>query len=666
MKRILFICTAMIVVFSAGTIDTQAKTYNLTVQADRQTQQWNKFYEKGVATCHQYTLIDSYWKRSVGKALRFGHDSAGFQYWRGHGILHDDVGLVKAASATSLSLNWTNFDKVYDTGRAVGMYPICEIGTTPAALAKDPSSTISASYNNRPPIKSPPTKYGWGQWIALMDSIVKHVEHRYGADEVRDKWYFEVWNEPNWWYESFSEYVTLYTYTAAALKKADPLIRIGGPACQGNYTFTLDAEISKLLNQCHTATNPITNTVGVPIDFLTWHVYADNPIEVGGVKGSTLNANTAVTLHRMMIDSLKSPGYSWFKGPSFGDETGPTSRVPVQRDMHQTASWLARTVHLLNEGGPDYPPPGMLAYWSISDIYQEGMNKTNNLTFQEGNYGMLLRGSANYAPSWDIPKPVFQAYRLLHKLGAWEDSSFGGITTAPAPVTDGVGIVATSSRKGKGNDSLQILVYNHYASTTQSSAPKDSIVLTVDNIPWLPGAVRVDHFAIDTIRGNTYTKWVSLGKPDVPTNAQWDELRKASDLARYDQTTTVTEAGSTFTKSFSMNYFSVHLIVLSNPHSVSAKKKLSGEAAKEMPGVPKLSVHDRAVILNMPQAEKYRLSIHTTGGRKIFQTAAVGPGSALIKIPKIPAGTFVVECRGTRRSIAGRLVRESGTSILTQ
>jgi beta-xylosidase len=641
--------------FTACWFGAQAKTYTLNVQADRQTQEWNRFYEKGVATCHQYTLIDSYWKRGIGNALKVGHDSAGFQYWRGHGILHDDVGLVKAASASSLTLDWTNFDKVYDIGRAAGMYPVCEISTTPAALAENASSTISASYNNRSPIKSPPTKYGWGQWTALMDSIVRHVENRYGADEVRNKWYFEIWNEPNWWYVGFPDYLTLYSYTAAALKRADPNIRVGGPACQGNYTFTLDAELSKLLNHCRSATNPLTNTQGIPIDFLSWHVYGDNPITVGGVTGTVLNANTAVTVHRMIIDSLKSPAYSWFKGIAFNDEVGPTSRVPVQRDMHQTASWVARTVHLMNEGGPDYPPPPMMTYWSISDIYQEGMNAPGNVSFQQGNYGMLLRGTSNYAPSWDIPKPVFQAYRLLHKLGAWEDSSSGGITTNPAPVTDGVGIIATSSRKGSANDSIQILVYNHYASTTQSAAPQDSIILTVNNIPWLPGDVRVDHFAVDTILSNTFTKWVGLGKPAVPSNAQWDELRKASDLARYHEATTTTLTGNTLSMGYSQHYFSVHVIILSNPKGASAGKP-AGQAAAAGSGGLRASVRGHTINLETRRGGKYTVGIYSTSGREILETTVDGPGNAFISIPTKPAGAFVLECRDARSLLVKQLV----------
>ncbi|MBN1309255.1 MAG: hypothetical protein JXA18_15125 [Chitinispirillaceae bacterium] len=654
MKHAYILCMATIAVFAAGLFTTQAKTYHLTVQADRQTQQWNRFYEKGVATCHQYTLIDSYWKRGIGKALKFGHDSAGFHYWRGHGILHDDVGLVKAATAASLTLDWTNFDKVYDTGRAVGMYPMCEISTTPAALAQDPSNKVSASYNNNSPIKSPPTKYGWNQWMALMDSIVRHVEERYGVDEIRNKWYFEVWNEPNWWYASFNEYLTLYIYTAAALKRADPQIRVGGPACQGNYTFTNEAEIANLLNHCRSTKNPVTQETGIPIDFISWHVYSDNPLEVNGINGFLLNPNTAVTVHRMMLDNLRTSEFSWFKGPSMNNETGPSSRVPVQRDLHQSASWLARTIHLLNEGGPEYPPPDMFGYWAISDIYQEGMNNTSNISFQEGNYGMMVRGTPDYPPSWDIPKPVFQAYRMLHKLGNYELSASGGIPTDPYKIDDGVGIIATASREGNRNDSIQMLVYNHIASSTQNSAPKDSVILTVENIPWT-GDVRVQHLALDTVRSNTYTKWRSLGRPARPSNAQWDELRQAGELAHYSPETTTSLTGSTFTMAFSQNYFSVHLITLSNPNALPVKKPVV-ESAIAKSNALRANVHEGAVMLEIRGTEQYTVNVYTTAGRNIFTTSAKGPGNTRISVSGMPAGAFVLECRNANGSLVKQLV----------
>jgi len=36
----------------------------------------------------------------------------------------------------------------------------------------------------------------WARWEWLVRSFVEHVIERYGLEEVQ-RWYFEVWNEPN-------------------------------------------------------------------------------------------------------------------------------------------------------------------------------------------------------------------------------------------------------------------------------------------------------------------------------------------------------------------------------------------------------------------------------------------------------------------------------------
>jgi len=67
---------------------------------------------------------------------------------------------------------------------------------------------------------------------------------------------------------------------------------------------------------------------------------------------------------------------------------------------------------------------------------------------------------------------------MLHRLGDFEVFSQGGTRG------NGVGVVATCD---SANDSIQVLVYNHFASTTLSSDSVDDVSLTVKNIPWLPG-----------------------------------------------------------------------------------------------------------------------------------------------------------------------------------
>ena len=410
-------------------------------------------------------------------------------------------------------------------------------------------------------------------------------------------------------------------------------VRVGGPACEGTNT----SHIGTLLDHCYNGTNAATGTKGTKIDFVTYHWYADNVNVNPAISGTVLNANNSAAAHKMVVNLLKS--YPLFTGQIFEDEMGPSYNPVVQRDMQQNASWLAKSIHLLNEGGAGYPPPVMFAYWTLSDIYEENMIKTSNLSFQEGNYGMLCRGTASYPNSWDIEKPVFQAYRLLHKLGDFELSSSGGITS------DGVNLVATCN---SDNNAIQILIYSHFASQSQNSGPTDNITLTVNNIPWT-GSAKVETFLSDTTHSNTYTAWVSQGKPGAPSNAQWDVIRQASYLAHYDSVATTPLTGSTFTKSnLQLHYYGVMLVVLSNP-SVSIKT-IQDDGVKSAASIAlHAEISGNKMLLTFPGSGQFNVHLYSTIGRTIFKTSTNGSGS--ISLAKVPAGAYMLECSGSGQKL---------------
>ena len=66
---------------------------------------------------------------------------------------------------------------------------------------------------------------------------VRHCVERYGKAEV-ERWYWEVWNEPNigYWQGTPEEYHKLYDYAADAVKRALPTARVGGPHSTGRAT----------------------------------------------------------------------------------------------------------------------------------------------------------------------------------------------------------------------------------------------------------------------------------------------------------------------------------------------------------------------------------------------------------------------------------------------
>ena len=196
----------------------------------------------------------------------------------------------------------------------IGLKPILEISTTPPALASG-SNTVgdpySVWYNGPAPNRSPPNKGGWDRWIALMDSIVNHCKMKWGEEEVRNNWYFEVWNEPEWWYIDFEHYNELYSFTVKGLKQSDPLIKVGGPACGGNKTISGDKQLLRWLDYCHSGKNPATGKIGTSVDFITYHWYGNNSVPIG-IKGAILNARNLAIMHKAVLDELRK-NYSWFK-----------------------------------------------------------------------------------------------------------------------------------------------------------------------------------------------------------------------------------------------------------------------------------------------------------------------------------------------------------------
>ena len=128
-------------------------------------------------------------------------------------------------------------------------------------------SALAASQKPHPfwykPLPNPPRSYE--KWGTLIEDFARHLEDRYGADEVR-QWYFEVWNEPNidfWTGEpAQATYFELYSAAAKALKVVDRRLRVGGPAT------AQAAWVGDFVRHCARE--------DVPIDFVSTHVYGND------------------------------------------------------------------------------------------------------------------------------------------------------------------------------------------------------------------------------------------------------------------------------------------------------------------------------------------------------------------------------------------------------
>jgi xylan 1,4-beta-xylosidase len=611
----------------------QAANLTFTVTAGTKNGAWSHFYENGVASCHAYTLINSSFNRNIANALKIAHDSAGFQYHRCHGVLDDDVHPYVSAG----SYNWTNMDTIFDRVRTAGMRPAVEISFMPGALW-DGSGSLSLWYNNVAPHGGPPTN--WTNWKNFITAMVQHLESRYGQAEVRN-WLFEIWNEPDWMYTGWTPYLALYDSTAKAIKAADASLRVGGPACEGSWSRSA---IVQFLDHCR------SNGTTKP-DFVSWHRYAnDNDAPYSG----SVSNPSAVSSYAKAIDSTitayNSAHSNYFTGLNINDEYGPTYNTD-HRDNHTAASFVVKTVHLIALNGSSYPPPWSLCYWAISDIYEE-FNGTGQTAYRSsGQYGMLLTGDPSISQSWDVAKPVFNAYKLLHKLGDTLLSTSGGTTG------DGANLLATlrhDQRTGVSQpcDTICVMTYTHHngGGTAQQT---DNIALTINGIPFT--RMRIEHWVIDSTRSNSFYAWRSLGGPTNPTSGQWTTIAAAAQLAHYDSVKTDTTITSgTYTKAFTQNYYSVNLIRLSQiPSSgVSEPPKKVVDPIASM----NAKIAGKNLLLDLPLSGQYAVQLYATNGQKILDKRISGPGKSSIALEKVPAGIYLVRCSSPLKTLTARVV----------
>ncbi|HEY6904254.1 MAG TPA: hypothetical protein VI216_08090, partial [Candidatus Acidoferrales bacterium] len=364
---------------------------------------------------------------------------------------------------------------IYDGLLENGVRPFVELSFMPKKLAA--RQAVQAFWYA--PIVSPPKD--WNRWGDLISQLARHLIERYGIDEVA-QWYFEVWNEPNldFWAGEPKEatYYQLYDVTARALKNVNPRLRVGGPST------AQAAWVDRFLRHC--AENHI------PVDFVSSHVYAnDSAHDVFGTNESIPRTQMVCrAIHKVhnqvAASALPALPIIWSEyNASYKNEPDVTDSIFM-------GPWLADTIRQC-DGLVD-----MLSYWTFSDVFEEqGVVKQPFY----GGFGLLAED--------DLPKPSFNAFKLLHRLGdrRLDEASDSALVTRRA---DGRLVIAL------WNESLP----------DQAGEPK-AVVLHVKGFN---GRHQAAIYRVDSMHGSLMSAYASMGKPIDPNQKQIGELRRAAEL----------------------------------------------------------------------------------------------------------------------------------------
>ncbi len=338
---------------------------------------WEQMFGSGRAAL---SLRDNY-----RKDLRTVKSVTDFKYVRFHAIFQDELGMFDLDADGHPVYNFSYIDQIYDGLLENGVRPYVELSFMPLKMASDPNAIFQPFFYK--PNTSPPKDYKL--WDDMLQAFARHLIARYGIDEV-SQWYFEVWNEPNIGFWSGepkqATYYQLYDHSVRALKQVDARLRVGGPSTAGVGWTT------SFLEHC--------KTEGVPVDFVSSHVYANDILkDASGAIHKTSRSQTVCRAVRKVHEDIAASPFPSL--PYFLSEFNATwKNQPNITDTIFMGPWLAETVRQCDG------LVQMTSYWTFSDVFEElGVVKTPFY----GGFGVVAEDH--------IPKPALNAFALLHKLG---------------------------------------------------------------------------------------------------------------------------------------------------------------------------------------------------------------------------------------------------------
>ena len=503
--------------------------------------------------CSEGQRYKPYWKTCVGagraneglraafqRQLRQVQEQIGFRYLRFHGLLHDDMFVVRENESGEKIYNFQYIDELFDSMLELRIRPFVELSFFPSCLKGGDATQFWWKANITPPET-------WDGWCALIDRLIRHWLQRYGEAEVRT-WYFEVWNEPNlnsFWDGTRSQYFSLYAATAQTIKSIDPHLRVGGPATSNfvpddrfdgeteDFTHHLTHKVDDLDNlHWHgvwiEAFLDYCAKHHLPLDFVSTHPYPTDFAfdQTGRMKGRTRNVDSTrqdmmwlkQTVQRSAYPNAEIHLTEWSSSPSARDCT---------HDYLQEAAYLVKC-NLDGIGLAD-----SLSFWAFTDVFEE--TGAGDSIFH-GGFGLI-----NYQ---GIVKPSFHAYRMLSRLGDTllyrDEHAF------------------FTKKEGK----LAALLYHYPLSSTVSMSPYpdrsraqkeletgEAVTVSCTLTGLTPGAEILIE-TLDREHGWALPLWLDMGAPEPPTREETARLIEHANAT--DRRTVTADAQGTLTLQLSV------------------------------------------------------------------------------------------------------------------
>lgn len=472
--------TKLVLILLAGLAATSVRAQDIVIDAAAPAHPFPHFWEQMFGSGRANLALRDAYRQDLVEVKQ----ATDLKYIRFHAIFHDENGVYDEDAQGNAIYNWSYVDQIYDGLLTRGVKPFVELGFMPKKLA---ATDFPHAFWYRPNI-SPPKDYA--KWDAFMAAFARHLIERYGIEEV-SSWYFEVWNEPNigfWGGNPFQKtYWELYDHTALALKAIDKRLRVGGPST------AQAAWVGEFIKHCRDNK--------IPFDFASTHVYGNDTAD------NVFGTNEAIPRNKMVCRAVKKV-HEEIKASGapntpliWSEFNAAYDNTPQVTDSTYMGPWMAGTISQC-DGLVD-----MMSYWSFSDVFEE-----------QGIVKKPLYGGFGLIGAGDLPKPAYNAFKVLHDLG---DQRI-------AVNSDHV----LATRKADGT--LVVAVWNYAPSGLQQDADKADkaksapITLTLKFANTKAQSAQIAR--VDAQHGDLRGAYAKMGSPVYPTIAQLKTLREAAQL----------------------------------------------------------------------------------------------------------------------------------------
>ena len=450
--------------------------------------------------------------------------------------------------------DYDTIDRIIDIWLGNNCIPFFELGFMPKDLADPREAENGRSYNAAYGSVDEYRLRGWCQppkdydkWYDLIEHLASHLLERYGSGEV-GRWYFEMWNEPDifYWHGTPEEYCKLFDYTEAALHKAIPFARFGGPATTGNDDPGRDGScfLRTFLDHVRNGINDYSGKRGTRLDFVSFHTKGGNYRFDALAEKQCPSVRTFLDNVRTQCGIIREFGYDGLECVlSEADPDGWAAGGRFEnfnlnfRNTEYYASWVA------------------CAYKNLFDLADELKTDLRPVAWAfvfEGE--RCFEGTRSFSTQ-GIDKAVFNLFRMFARLGTQKVELRGGRNRASAeaagePEIDGWAFC-------DGSDALQVLIYCHHDDWDRKE--NYEIALTMENLP-MEGPAIVTHYRIDGEHSNACAEWERQGSPDWPDGKQRAAIMARSGLEMLREPVKTTVTGGRLEERFTLCTHGISLL----------------------------------------------------------------------------------------------------------